>query len=133
MNAYLRNGIVAVIINVVIFIIGWGCIVPDQLMDQTHLFGLVGDVEIVRGNTATVFGICCVMSTLTLIISLVEAIVEDYRPCHFNPVNPATRAEKPRKAKISGMRISDPASSEKVVDPSPEKCVDEDPKTPTMD
>ena len=124
MNVYLRNGIIAVIINMVIFIIGWGCIVPDTVNDNTHLFGLVGDIEIVRGNTATVFGICCVMSTLTLIISLVEAIVEDYRPCRFNP---ATRAEKPRKAlkpQVSGMRI-EPAS--------PEKCTDEDPKTPTMD
>ena len=127
MNAYLRNGIICLIVNVIVFIIGWGCIVPDQIFDNTHLFGLIGDTEIVRGNTSTVFGICAVLSTLSLIVSLVEAIVEDYsRPCRFNP---AARAEKPRKApkpQISGMRINDPC---------PEKCTDEDkdPKTPTMD
>ena len=123
MNAYIRNGIVVLIANVVIFIIGWGCIVPDQLMDQTHLFGLIGSYEIVKGNTGTVFGVCACMSTLTMIVGLVEALVEEYsRPCRFN-----TRAEKPKKAPkpgISGMRI-EPAS--------PEKCADEDPKTPTLD
>ena len=120
MNVYIRNIAVVLIINVIVFIIGWGCIVPDTINDQTHLFGLVGDVEIVRGNTATVFGVCSVMSTLTLIVALVEAIVEDYRPRFCS----ATRAEKPRKTKISGMRITDP---------SPEKCAEEDPKTPTLD
>ena len=128
MNVYLRNGIIAVIINMVIFIIGWGCIVPDQLVDNTHIFGLVGSVELVKGNTAVVFGMCASLSTLSLIISLVEALVEDYsRPCRFNPV---ARSERPKKTpKVSGMRI-DPSPDG---DPkTPEKCTDEDkdPKTP---
>ena len=125
MNAYLRNGIIAVIVNVIVFIIGWGCIVPDQIFDNTHLFGLIGDTEILRGNTSTVFGVCACMSTLSMIVALVEALVEEYsRPCRFNQV---ARAEKPRKALKpwdSGMRINDPC---------PEKNIDEDPKTPTMD
>ena len=125
MNAYLRNISIAIIANIVVFLIGWGCIVPDQLLDQTHLFGLVGDIEIVKGNTATVFGICACMSTLIMIISLVEAIVEDYsRPRFCSSV----RSERPRKSpkpQVSGMRIADSAC--------PEKCTDEDPKTPTMD
>ena len=131
MNAYLRNGIICLIVNVIVFIIGWGCIVPDQIFDNTHLFGLIGDTEIVRGNTSTVFGICAVLSTLSLIVSLVEAIVEDYsRPCRFNP---AARAEKPRKApKVSGMRIADPASEKVCEDPKASEK-DEDPKTPTLD
>ena len=121
MNVYLRNIIIALITNVVIFIIGWGCIVPDQMMDQTHLFGLIGSYEIVKGNTGTVFGVCACMSTLTMIVGLVEAIIEDYRPRFC----PAQRSERPKKSpKISGMRI-EPTS--------PEKCVDEDPKTPTLD
>ena len=123
MNAYLRNISIAIIANIVVFLIGWGCIVPDQLLDQTHLFGLVGDIEIVKGNTATVFGICACMSTLIMIISLVEALVEDYSRPRFCP----TRVEKPRKTPkpgVSGMRIADP---------SPAKCTDEDPKTPTLD
>ena len=121
MNALLRNSIICLIVNVVIFIIGWGCIVPDQLSDQTHLFGLVGDIQIVKGNTATVFGICCILSTLIMVVSIVEAIVEEYRP-RFCP----TRVEKPRKApkpQVAGMRIADPTCPEK----------DEDPKTPTLD
>ena len=119
MNVYIRNGIIALFINMVIFIIGWGCIVPDQLSDQTHLFGLIGNVEIVKGNTAIVFGMCVLLSTLSMIAALVEAIIEDYRPRFC----PTTRNERPKKSpKISGMRINDPC---------PEK--DEDPKTPTLD
>ena len=131
MNAYLRNGIIAVIVNVIVFIIGWGCIVPDQIFDNTHLFGLIGDTEILRGNTSTVFGVCACMSTLSMIVGMVEALVEDYsRPCRFNPV---ARSERPKKTpKVSGMRI-DPSPDG---DPkTPEKCTDEDkdPKTPVMD
>ena len=119
MNVYIRNITIVLIINVIVFIIGWGCIVPDQLTDNTHLFGLIGDTEIVRGNTSTVFGICAVLSTLTLIVGLVEAVIEDYRPCC------PTRFERPKKSpKISGMRV----------EPTPEKVdEDKDPKTPTMD
>ena len=124
MNVYIRNITIAIIANIIVFIIGWGCIVPDQLLDKTHLFGIIGNVEIVKGNTSTVFGVCACMSALTLIVALVEAIVEDYsRPCRFN-----TRAEKPKKApksEAAGMRITDP---------SPAKCTDDgDPKTPTLD
>lgn len=122
MNAYLRNGIITLIANVVIFIIGWGCIVPDQIMDNTHLFGIIGEVEIIRGNTAVVFGICSILSTLSLIAGMVEAIVEGYRP-RFHP---SARAEKPRKTpKISGMRITDPTA--------PEEVKAEDPVVPKMD
>ena len=121
MNVYIRNGIVALIANIVVFIVGWGCIVPDQIFDNTHLFGLIGDTEILRGNTSTVFGVCACMSTIIMIISLVEAIVEDFRPRFC----PTVRNERPKKSpKISGMRIADSACPEKV---------DEDPKTPTLD
>ena len=122
MNVYIRNIIIVLIVNIVVFVIGWGCIVPDQIFDNTHLFGLIGEVEIVRGNTATVFGVCAIMSTLTLIAGMVEALVEDYSRPRFCP----TRVEKPRKTPkpgVSGMRITDSACPEK----------DEDPKTPTMD
>ena len=120
MNVYIRNGIICLIANIVVFIIGWGCIVPDQIMDNTHLFGIIGDVEIIRGNTAVVFGMCCIVSTIDMVISIVEAIVEDYRPRFCS----TTRNERPRKSpKISGMRIADPTCPEK----------DEDPKTPTLD
>jgi hypothetical protein len=124
MNAYLRNGIITLITNVIIFFIGWGCIVPDQMMDQTHLFGLIGSYEIVKGNTAVVFGMCALLSTLTLIVSLVEAIVEDYRSCRFNQFAKAERPRKAPKPQVSGMRINDPC---------PEKNIDEDPKIPTLD
>lgn len=127
MNVYIRNITIVLIINVIVFIIGWGCIVPDTINDQTHLFGLIGDVEIIRGNTATVFGVCACMSTLTLITGLVEAIIEDYRPrC------PTTRAEKRTKLPTGTFANN----KMRIADPSPEKCeksADEDPKTPTLD
>lgn len=124
MNVYLRNIIIAIIANIVVFVIGWGCIVPDQILDQTHLFGLVGDFEIVRGNTAVVFGVCGVMSTLALIAAMVEAIVEDYSRPRFNP---NTRNERPKKTpKVSGVRITDPKS------PETDEAA-EDPVVPKMD
>ena len=132
-NVYLRNGVIATITNMIVFIISWGCIVPDQMMDQTHLFGLIGNVEIVRGNTSTVFGIASIVSTLVMVVSLVEAIIEDYRPCC------PTRFERPKKSpKISGMRVEPTPEKEamkmKISDPTPEKVdEDKDPKTPTMD
>ena len=130
MNVYIRNITIAIIANIIVFIIGWGCIVPDQLLDKTHLFGLIGDVEIIHGNTAVVFGVCSILATLILIISLVEAIVEDYRP-RFCPV---TRAEKPRKApKVSGMRIDPSPDGDPKTPEKGEKNCDEDPKTPTLD
>lgn len=128
MNTYIRNIVVVLIANVVIFIIGWGCIVPDQLMDQTHLFGLIGNVEVVKGNTSTVFGICAVLSTLTLIVGLVEAIIEDYRPRFCQTTR---QPEKPRKPLPTGtfagnkMRIADPTA--------PEEVKAEDPVVPKMD
>jgi hypothetical protein len=118
MSVYLRNGIITLIINAVIFLIGWGCIVPDQLLDNTHLFGLLGDVEVIKGNTAVVFGMCAVLSLLTLIVGMVEAIIEDYQP-RFCPTR-NERPRKPQKFEAAGMRIADP---------SPAK---EDPKTPTL-
>ena len=123
MNVYIRNISIAIIANIIVFIIGWGCIVPDQMMDNTHLFGLIGNVEVLKGNTSTVFGVCAVMSIAIMVAALVEALVEDYsRPCRFNQ---SARAEKPRKTpkfEAAGMRIADPACPEK----------DEDPKTPTL-
>ena len=137
MNVYLRNIIIAIIANIVVFLIGWGCIVPDVINDQTHLFGLIGDVEILRGNTSTVFGVCSIMSTLVMIVGMVEALVEDCRPRSVSrkPLPTGTfhvNREKSKDPKISRMRI-DPSPDE---DPCPEKgekICDEDPKTPTLD
>ena len=141
MSVYLRNGVIALIANIVVFLIGWGCIVPDQLLDNTHLFGLIGDVEVIKGNTSTVFCVCSVMSTLIMVVSLVEAIIEDYQP-RFCPTR-NERPRKPQKFEAAGMRIADPSpakedpkiSGMKISDPTPQKVVDEDkdPKTPTMD
>lgn len=118
MNIYIRNIVIAIIANIIVFIIGWGCIVPDQLLDKTHLFGLIGDIEIIKGNTAVVFGVCSILTTSILIISLVEAIVEDYRP-------------RPTRVK-SKLPTGTFAGNKMRIEPTSEK-VDEDPKTPTLD
>ena len=127
MNVYLRNIIIAIIANIVVFLIGWGCIVPDVINDQTHLFGLIGDVEILRGNTSTVFGVCSIMSTLVMIVGMVEALVEDCRP-RSCPTRVEKRTKLPTGTFANRMRIADPASPEKG-----EKNCDKDPKTPVMD
>ena len=131
MNVYLRNIVIAIIANIVVFLIGWGCIVPDVINDQTHLFGLIGDVEILRGNTSTVFGVCSVVSTLSMITAMVEAIIEDYRrPCF----NQSVRAEKPRKPqKFEAARMRIEPTAEKVCEDPKASEKDEDPKTPTLD
>lgn len=128
MNVYLRNWIIALIVNVVVFLIGWGCIVPDQLSDQTHLFGLIGNVEVIKGNTSMVFGMCALLSTLSMIAAMVEAIIEDYRPrC-------PTRVGKSKlpTGTFAGNKMRINPSPENIPDKG-EKICDEDPKTPTLD
>ena len=78
MNVYLRNIIIAIIANIVVFLIGWGCIVPDVINDQTHLFGLIGDVEILRGNHCHFVTTDTNKDTLLDILSLLDI----QRTCH---------------------------------------------------
>ena len=41
----------AIVIQMIILIVAWIITTPDVAQDNTHLFGLIGDVEVVRGNS----------------------------------------------------------------------------------
>ena len=40
-----------IVIQMIILIVAWIVTTPDVAQDNTYLFGLVGDVEVVRGNS----------------------------------------------------------------------------------
>ena len=41
----------AIVIQMIILIVAWIVTTPDIAQDNTYLFGLIGDVEVVRGNS----------------------------------------------------------------------------------
>ena len=41
----------AIVIQMIILIVAWIITTPDVAQDNTYLFGLIGDVEVVRGNS----------------------------------------------------------------------------------
>ena len=41
---------IAIVIQILIFAGAWFVMTPDQLVDNTYIFGLVGSVELVKGN-----------------------------------------------------------------------------------
>lgn len=50
----------AIVIQVIIFAIAWALMTPDQLVDNTYVFGLIGNVEVIRGNSIWVMlGAAC--------------------------------------------------------------------------
>jgi len=56
----------AIISQVVIFIAAYIALTPDQIADNTHLFGLIGDTEIVRGNSIWVMLAAMVLSIINI-------------------------------------------------------------------
>ena len=55
-----------IITQVLIFTVAWFVMTPDQLIDNTHLFGLFGDVEITKGNTVWVLAGAAILSVLNI-------------------------------------------------------------------
>ena len=56
----------AIILQMVIFIVAWIVTTPDVAQDNTYLFGLIGDVEVVRGNSIWVMSIAAVLSAINI-------------------------------------------------------------------
>lgn len=56
----------AVILQVVIFIIAWALMTPDQVVDNTHIFGLIGSYDTVPGNTVWVLLGAAILSIINL-------------------------------------------------------------------
>ena len=57
-----------IVMQVLIFIIAWFVMTPDVMQDNTHLFGLIGDVEIIKGNAHWVFLGAAVLSIINILI-----------------------------------------------------------------
>ena len=52
--------------QVVIFIAAYFALTPDQIADNTHLFGLIGSYDLVRGNSIWVMSIAAVLSAINI-------------------------------------------------------------------
>ena len=52
--------------QVVIFIAAYFALTPDQIADNTHLFGLIGSYGLVRGNSIWVMSIAAVLSAINI-------------------------------------------------------------------
>ena len=57
---------IVVIIQLLIFIAAWALVTPDTLEDNTHLFGLIGDIEVIKGNTDWVLLGAAILSALNI-------------------------------------------------------------------
>ena len=56
----------AIMVQVIIFVVAWFVMIPDTLEDNTHLFGLFGDVEVIKGNSIWVMIGAGVLSVLNI-------------------------------------------------------------------
>lgn len=55
-----------IILQMVIFITAWALMTPDQLVDNTYVFGLIGNVEVIPGNSIWVLLGAAILSTLNI-------------------------------------------------------------------
>ena len=56
----------AIMVQVIIFVVAWFVMTPDTLEDNTHLFGLFGDVEVIKGNSIWVLTGAAILSIINL-------------------------------------------------------------------
>ena len=56
----------AIVIQAIIFIIAYFTMTPDILEDNTHLFGLFGDVEVIKGNSIWVLAGAAILSVINI-------------------------------------------------------------------
>ena len=56
----------AIVMQALILIAAYFVMTPDQLIDNTHVFGLIGSHEIVRGNTHWVMLGAAILSALNI-------------------------------------------------------------------
>jgi hypothetical protein len=58
----------AIILQMVIFIAAWFILTPDQLVDNTYVFGLFGSHDVVAGNAHWVLLGAAVLSIINILI-----------------------------------------------------------------
>lgn len=56
----------AIIAQILIFITAWALMTPDQLVDNTYVFGLIGNVEVIRGNSIWVLSGAAILSAINI-------------------------------------------------------------------
>ena len=57
---------IAIVIQTIIFITAWFVMTPDQVVDNTHIFGLIGSYDTVPGNTVWVLLGAAILSIINL-------------------------------------------------------------------
>ena len=94
----------AIISQVVIFIAAYFALTPDQIADNTHLFGLIGSYDLVRGNSIWVMSIAAVLSAINIWVWWPKVKI----------TNTVKESEGTKNAETA-------------------EKIDQDPKTPTLD
>jgi len=56
----------AIILQMVIFIAAWFIMTPDQVVDNTYIFGLIGSYDVIPGNTHWVMLGAAVLSAFNI-------------------------------------------------------------------
>ena len=56
----------AIVFQVLIFIAAWFAMTPDQVVDNTYVFGLIGSYDIIHGNSIWVMIGAGVLSVLNI-------------------------------------------------------------------
>ena len=84
-----------IITQVLIFTIAWFVMTPDTLEDNTYVFGLIGNVEVIPGNTQWVMLCAMVLSVINIIVwwpkastHQVEAKAEEAKAADPDPIVP---------------------------------------------
>lgn len=97
----------AIAFQMLIFIAAWFSVTPDTLEDNTHLWGLFGDVEVIKGNVHWVMMTAGILSVFNIWV--------------WWPKKSTTPSESSTPVVAEGTKSAT------------DKVIDQDPKTPTLD
>ena len=87
----------AIILQMVIFIAAWFVMSPDQLVDNTYIFGLVGSVELVKGNADWVMMTAGILSVFNIWVWWPKVKVIHTTPIAENTKNEAKEIDRDPK------------------------------------
>ena len=85
---------IMIITQVIIFIAAYFTMTPDTLEDNTHLFGLIGDIEVIKGNTDWVMLGAMVLSVINIIVWWPKVKVIHTTPIAENTKNEAKEIDQ---------------------------------------
>lgn len=96
--------VMMIMVQVLIFVGAWATMTPDQVVDNTHIFGLIGSYDTVPGNTVWVLLGAAILSIINILI---------WWPRQIKVTNTSNEAESTKSAEA--------------------KAIDQDPVVPKMD